>query len=67
MAIIGSARGLAELSDLQEGKHIQPLVKPGNTDRDICRKHGRAERRISHTQTQVDESEAITHYGFVPV
>ncbi|KAG7230323.1 hypothetical protein INR49_024427 [Caranx melampygus] len=33
----------------------------------ICRKHGRAQQRISHTQIQVDESEAITRYGFVPV
>lgn len=34
VAIIGSAQGLAELNDLQEDKHIQPLVKPGNTQGD---------------------------------
>lgn len=67
MANIGSAQGLPDLNDLQEDKHIQPLVSPGNFDRDICRKHGRVERRISHTRTQADESEVITQCGFVPV
>lgn len=30
--------------------------------RHICRKHGRVKRRISHAQTQVAESDVITHW-----
>jgi len=61
--ITGSARGLAELNDLLEDKHIQPLVKPGNPERHMQETWQSGE---NPTQTQVDESEAITICWFFP-